>query len=105
MMLYPNPYIPYKMITPCKKYVFPDPDSDIYFKITIIKGHKKDTEAFFIVGLPGRKEYRNVFDIFKSKETYKLTEFFKLLYEKVDIDIVTDRFLPYSVETKKEDEK
>ncbi len=101
IMLYPNPHIPYKMITPGKKYVFPDPDSDVYLKITIIKGHKKDTEAFFIVGLPGKKEYRNVFDIFKTKETYKLTEFFKLFHEAIDIDIVTDRFLPYSIEARK----
>ena len=48
-MLYPNPYMPYKIITPNKKYVFPDPDSGVRLQIMVTKGHKEDTEAFFII--------------------------------------------------------
>ncbi len=101
MMLYPNPYMDYKMITPNKKYIFPDPDAPVWLKISVIKGHKKETEAFFIIGLPGKELYRNVFSLFEGKKTYQLAEFFKLLYEIVDIDVVTERFLPYSVKAKK----
>jgi len=104
-MLYPNPYMPYKIITPNKKYVFPDPDSGVRLQIMVTKGHKEDTEAFFIIGLPAEKQYRNVFSIFKNKKTYGLSEFFKLLCKTVDIDAITDEFLPYSVKARKRDKK
>ncbi|RKX57092.1 MAG: hypothetical protein DRP29_08825 [Thermodesulfobacteriota bacterium] len=100
VMLYPNPYMPYEMITPGKKYIFPDPDTFVRLKIKTIKNHKKDTEAFFIIGLPGDKKYRNVFDVFKNKKFYQFTEFFKLLFETVDINVITQEFLPYVVFSK-----
>ena len=95
IMLYPNRslHLPLRKIKAGKHFIFPPPCFDL--KITVIKGHKEDTEAFFIVAIPAKKEYQSVFERFVTNGEMEFVDFFS---KYADIsDVAQEKMLLYSV--------
>lgn len=95
IMLYPNQYVSYKKAMAGNVIKFPAPDSAVKLIIQTLEGHKRDTEAFLIVGVPAKERYKNIFERFKDKESFGLTEFFSIYSEMAEL--VSEEILPYVV--------
>lgn len=96
VMLCPNQYLSHhKKVMAGNIMNFPAFDSAVELVIQSLEGHKQDTEAFLIVGVPAKEKYKNIFERFKHKESFKLTEFFSIYSEVAGL--ASEEIIPYQV--------
>jgi hypothetical protein len=93
IMLCPNQYLSHKKVMSGNAIKFPALDSALELVIQTLEGHKQDTEAFLIVGVPAK--YKDIFERFKHKESFKLTEFFSIYSEVAGL--ASEEIIPYQV--------
>ena len=95
IMLCPNWYLSNKKAITGNSIKFPAPDSALELVVQTLEGHKQDTEAFLIVGVPAKEKYKDIFERFKHKESFKLTEFFSIYSEVAGL--ASEEIIPYQV--------
>jgi len=95
IMLCPNRYLSRKKFMAGNAINFPASDSAVELVIQTLEGHKQDTEAFLIVGVPAKEKYKNIFERFKDKESFGVTDFFGI-YSEIAV-LVSEEIIPYQV--------
>lgn len=95
IMLCPNQYQSNSKVMAGNAMKFPASDSEVELVIQTLEDHKQDTEAFLIVGVPAKEKYKNIFERFKDKESFVLTEFFSIYSEMAEL--VSEEIIPYQV--------
>jgi hypothetical protein len=97
VMLYPNKYCALPgALAPNADWIFPDEKSGIVLTMATFPGHRRDSEAFFVVAIKADGPSQNCFaTLYEEGKPYKVTEFFAR-YSKV-AETAVEQIMPYEV--------
>ncbi|MBF0327549.1 MAG: DUF4384 domain-containing protein [Nitrospirae bacterium] len=93
-MVFPNEHDKDNKASKAKKLVFPGKNARSELEMQTLEGHKRDAEAFFIVGLDG-DHARDFIGMFKPSQSMSFSDFFRKYSEIADY--AEDVILTYEV--------